>query len=97
MLQFSLKLSPLDALGGGSGISGSAPTQRENSMGSKTEDEQILKQDALGRVRVPKQKREELVDAFEASGIEWQGFCRAAWGQVSDFCQLDSEAAKGSW
>jgi len=38
------------------------------------EDEQILKQDALGRVRVPKERREEMVDAFEASGMSGKAF-----------------------
>jgi len=29
----------------------------------------LLKVDALGRVRVPKEKREELLDIFERSGM----------------------------
>lgn len=41
-----------------------------------TTDEQtlILKTDALGRVRMPKDRREAILDAFERSGMSGQAF-----------------------
>lgn len=38
------------------------------------EEDLILKQDVLGRVTIPKEKREELVDAFEVSGMSGKSF-----------------------
>lgn len=45
-------------------------------MTSTTEDEQtlILKTDTLGRVRMPKDRREAILDAFERSGMSGQAF-----------------------
>jgi len=40
------------------------------------EESQILKTDALGRVTVPKAKREEMLDAFEASSMSGAAFAR---------------------
>lgn len=40
------------------------------------EDSEILKQDVLGRVTVPKEKREALLDAFEAGGMSGQAFAK---------------------
>ncbi len=37
---------------------------------------EILKVDVLGRVTVPKEKREELLDAFEASGMSGAQFAQ---------------------
>lgn len=37
---------------------------------------EILKQDALGRVRVPASQRETILDAFERSGMNGQAFAR---------------------
>ena len=39
-----------------------------------TKNEKILKQDVLGRVTIPKEQREKLLDAFEASGMSGKGF-----------------------
>lgn len=41
---------------------------------------QILKTDARGRVRLPKEKQEALLDEFEKSGMSGQAF--AAWAGV---------------
>lgn len=38
------------------------------------EEGKILRQDVLGRVTIPKEKREELLDAFEASGMSGKAF-----------------------
>ena len=38
------------------------------------EEGKILRQDVLGRVTIPKEQREELLDAFEASGMSGKGF-----------------------
>ncbi|MCH6258571.1 hypothetical protein MLD52_18570, partial [Puniceicoccaceae bacterium K14] len=49
-------------------------------MTSTTADEElILKTDALGRVRMPKEKRELILDRFEQSGMSGQAF--ASWIQ----------------
>ena len=41
-----------------------------------TEKSFILKQDVLGRITVPKEKREDLLDIFEASGSSAASFAR---------------------
>lgn len=38
------------------------------------EEGKILKQDVLGRVTIPKEQREKLLDAFESSGMSGKGF-----------------------
>jgi transposase len=45
-------------------------------MTSTTDEEQalILKTDALGRVRMPKDRREAILDGFERSGMSGQAF-----------------------
>lgn len=40
----------------------------------KNEIEEVLKTDVLGRVRVSPERREEILDAFEASGMSGQAF-----------------------
>ena len=42
------------------------------------EPPKILRRDALGRVRVPRERREELVDEFERSGLPATRFAQAA-------------------
>ena len=37
-------------------------------------DEAILKTDVLGRVKTPKERREQLLDEFEKSGLTGQKF-----------------------
>ncbi|MDP0498724.1 MAG: hypothetical protein Q7P63_01370 [Verrucomicrobiota bacterium JB022] len=37
---------------------------------------EILKQDGLGRVRVPRERREALLDVFEGSGLSGQAFAQ---------------------
>ena len=41
-----------------------------------TEETLILKTDVLGRVRMPAQRREAILDAFEQSGMSGQAFAR---------------------
>lgn len=43
---------------------------------SSAEPGEILKVDVLGRVTVPKEKREELLDSFEASGMSGAQFAQ---------------------
>lgn len=44
-------------------------------MTSTTDEEELLlKTDALGRVRMPKERREAILDAFERSGMSGQAF-----------------------
>jgi len=38
------------------------------------EEAKILKQDVLGRVTIPKEQREKLLDSFEASGMSGKAF-----------------------
>ncbi len=46
-------------------------------MTSTTDEEPlILKTDALGRVRMPGERREAILDAFEKSGMSGQAFAR---------------------
>lgn len=45
-------------------------------MTSATDEEIILKADVLGRVRMPKEKRELILDRFEESGMTGQAFAR---------------------
>ena len=40
-------------------------------------------QDTLGRVRTPRQKREQILDEYERSGMS-NGFCRLGRGEVYD-------------
>jgi hypothetical protein len=48
--------------------------------GERNEAALILKTDERGRVRLPKQRQEALLDAFEKSGMSGQAF--AAWAGV---------------
>ena len=41
-------------------------------------DEAILKTDVLGRVRTPRERREQLLDEFERSGLSGQKFAELA-------------------
>jgi len=45
-------------------------------MTTTSDDEKalILKTDVLGRVRMPKDRREAILDAFERSGMSGQAF-----------------------
>ena len=56
-------------------------------MTSTTHDEKtlILKTDALGRVHMPKDRREAIVDAFESSGLSGQVFAAQAGLKYSTF------------
>jgi hypothetical protein len=47
----------------------------ESGIGGKTI---LLKSDVLGRVRMPKQKRESLLDEFERSGMSGAAFAKWA-------------------
>ena len=49
------------------------------------DQDEILKTDVLGRVRVPREKREELLDAFEASGMSGQAFAEQHGVHVQTF------------
>lgn len=40
------------------------------------EPELLLKTDRLGRVRMPREKREQILDRFESSGMSGQAFAR---------------------
>jgi len=48
--------------------------QDTTSMADMSEGDEILKTDALGRVRMPVEKREVILDKFEASGMSGQAF-----------------------
>jgi hypothetical protein len=50
-------------------------TTMESGIGGKTI---LLKSDVLGRVRMPKQKRESLLDEFERSGMSGAAFAKWA-------------------
>ena len=54
-------------------ITTSMTTKQEN---NPAETGEILKVDVLGRVTVPKEKREELLDTFEASGMSGAQFAQ---------------------
>ena len=56
-------------------------------MTSTTDEEKplLLKTDALGRVRMPKDRREAIVDAFENSGMSGQAFAAHAGLKYSTF------------
>ena len=41
-----------------------------------TADNQILKQDALGRISIPKDQREQLLDTFEAGAMSGKAFAK---------------------
>lgn len=58
-------------------------------MTPTTDEEQplILKTDALGRVRMPKDRREAIVDAFEQSGMSGQAFAAHAGLKYSTFAK----------
>ena len=47
-------------------------------MTSTIGSSEVFKQDVLGRVRVPRQRREALLDEFEKSGSSGAGFARLA-------------------
>ena len=42
----------------------------------KTADDQMLKQDVLGRVRMPREQRERILDEFENSGLPGTQFAK---------------------
>ena len=60
------------------------------------EAEQILKSDARGRVRVPVERQEALLDEFERSGLSGVKFAQAGGSQISDFCLMGAEAQAGA-
>lgn len=43
-------------------------------MNTTLTEEVVLKQDVLGRVKMPKERREQLLDEFEKSGLTGQKF-----------------------
>ena len=47
-------------------------------MNTTPTDEVVLKQDVLGRVRTPKERREQLLDEFERSGLPGLKFAELA-------------------
>lgn len=47
---------------------------------------ELLKQDSLGRVRTPREKREAIVDAFERAGMSAARFARHHGLNYSTFC-----------
>ncbi len=47
-------------------------------MNTTPTEEVVLKQDVLGRVKTPKERREELLDEFEKSGLTGQKFAALA-------------------
>lgn len=48
----------------------------KNDEVAQQNESKILKVDALGRVRVPEEKREELLDTFERSGMSGRQFAQ---------------------
>ncbi len=54
-------------------------------MTSLNSDVEVIKQDARGRVRVPGERREALLDAFQQSGVSGAQFARLAGIKVSTF------------
>jgi len=52
---------------------------------TKDEEELILKTDALGRVCMPKERREAILDAFERSGMSGQAFSERIGVKYSTF------------
>ncbi|MEA3207148.1 MAG: hypothetical protein QOE70_205 [Chthoniobacter sp.] len=69
-----------------------------------TEAEQILKSDARGRVRVPIERQEALLDEFERSGLSGVKFAKlvgvkyptfAAWAQRRRRARAGAAAAEG--
>jgi RHS repeat-associated protein len=58
----------------------------ESGIGGKTI---LLKSDVLGRVRMPKQKRESLLDEFERSGMSGAAF--AKWAGISTGSTLNTQ------
>lgn len=53
---------------------------------------EILKQDSLGRVRTPLEKREAIVEAFEAGGMSAARFARHHGLNYSTLCSWIKEA-----
>lgn len=51
----------------------------------------ILKPDSRGRVRMPPQRREELLAEFERSGLPATKFAELAGGALSNLCDLGAE------
>jgi hypothetical protein len=54
-------------------------------MTSLSSDVEVIKQDAQGRVRVPRERRESLLDEFERSGVSGAQFARLAGIKYSTF------------
>ena len=54
-------------------------------MTSTIGSSEVFKQDVLGRVRVPRQRREALLDEFEKSGSSGEKFARLAGIKYSTF------------
>ena len=54
-------------------------------MNTTPTDETILKTDGLGRVRTPEERREQLLDEFERSGLSGQKFAALAGIKYSTF------------
>ena len=55
---------------------------------------ELLKQDSLGRVRTPPEKREAIVRAFEAAGMSAARFARHHGLNYSTFCSWIQEARR---
>ena len=55
---------------------------------------ELLKQDSLGRVRTPLEKREAIVRAFEAAGMSAARFARHHGLNYSTFCSWIQEARR---
>jgi len=65
-------------------------------MTKTTLPDEILKSDALGRVRTPRARREALVEEFEKSGVSAKKFAALVGGELRDFCLLGAGAAQGA-
>ncbi len=63
-------------------------------MTSLNSDVEVFKQDARGRVRVPGERRESLLDEFERSGVSGAQFARLAGIKYSTFAAWVSRRRK---
>ena len=63
------------------------------------EDGQLLKQDTVGRIRTPRERREALLAEFDRSGMSGQKFAAWAWIKYTTFAnwlQQAPQAATGA-
>ena len=58
---------------------------------TNTEETLILKTDALGRVHMPADRREAILDAFEQSGMSGQAFAKHAGLKYPTFASLGAK------